>query len=138
MFDERFLGTIGFSAKLLNPFAVIKGVEELSRIDVAECAVFLSEVVGNGRPEIDFENFQRLGNKVAQRKVELIGRSHLLERHAFPESMMLLLKGEAVAAEAVVVDVSKKRLCRNAVIDDETVGSGYKRYHFRGQEGASR
>lgn len=122
VFNKLLLGAIGLFLKLLKPLGVVERVVEVPRIDMAERAVSLAEGVGNCGTDVDFQHLQGLGDEVAEREVEVVGGPHLLEGNARPKDVSLLLEGETVSAEAVLVDVREEGLGGDRVSNDQAAG----------------
>lgn len=57
MLDEEFSGSTCFSAKSVKPVRMIELSVEVGWCDVTEGPVSLTELVGNGGPQIDLNDF---------------------------------------------------------------------------------
>ncbi len=94
-------------------------MEEVVRIRMPEGSVPLAEMMGDSGPDVDLHDFESFRDQVAQDQVEVIRGANLLERRAGDELVSLLLEGQAITAEAVIIDVRKQSLGDDAVGHDE-------------------
>ena len=85
---------------------------------MAERTVPPAEVIGNGRTKIDFDDLKRFGDKITQYAVEFVRCLNLLKPESRKKLMPSSLKGETIAAEAIIVDVREKLRCGRRVGND--------------------
>lgn len=90
---------------------------KICRVGMPEGLIGLAEGVGHGGADIEFDNFHRLVNKIPQSAVELISLTDLPECGARLEMMALGFEGQAVATEAVVVEVAQEIFRFRAVLN---------------------
>lgn len=84
---------------------MVECAEEVGWLRMAKCTIFLTETVGDGGSEVQFNDFQGFSNDVTQNTVEIIGSLHLLERNTALELVARRLKRQTESTEPVVVHV---------------------------------
>ena len=93
---------------------------EVGWVRVTKGPVALPELVGNGGPQIDFNNLQCLCEQIPQGKVELVRCYDIFECCSANEIMPLQFKCKTIATEAVVIQMGEELLRGLRISNRET------------------
>lgn len=120
MLDEKFAGSPRFLTKSIQPIRMTEVFVEVGWVRVTKGPVALPELVGNGGPQIDFNNLQCLCEQIPQGKVELVRCYDIFECCSANEIMPLQFKCKTIATEAVVIQMGEELLRGLRISNRET------------------